>query len=351
MSTFEPGDFGRWIRDIVMGTERRIGLWLLPLFLVTAALGATLAGGLAVLYYSQQVADLREGTAGSRGQFNEVVEQVEERVEVATATIDEQVQRVRDQLANEVPVNDLGELGIYAAQTNFPNGEVRVASAFVVFSDSSETFLVTSAALVRLEDGRGVQNADLLLPSGRVGAAVHSVDDALGLAVLRSTGGSLPIPPWRPVDEDLGVGAVIHLAGIAGPDLGTVASGRVAGFSADALVTSVPVNSFVAGGPYLDSEGRVVAVASLGFAPFGPFEGGLRYGVPVRRLCDQLLRCTAADFGGDATRRPSPALRAPGGTTREGRPPPPTPEPSPQSTAEPTPQPTSEPSPTPTSTP
>lgn len=323
------------VRDAAIGTERRIGLWLLPLFLLTGLLGATLAGGLVALYYSQQVAQLRESTEGARAQLDEAVERVDATVEEATTQIEDQVRRFREQLAQGLPVDSPNDVGVYAVSARHQGGEVRVASAFTVFSNEQTTFLVTSFALVEETDGFAADRVDVYLPNQSVVGRVHSFDRDLDIAVVVLGGGPLPVLDWRAPDEVVTRGDGVYLVGVGGPGTATVAEGRVAAVSQEALVPTVPVNSFTAGGPLLDANAGVVAIAVLRYAPFGPSEGGLTYAVPIRRLCERLIRCTRADVGaedlgegGEAPRvRPLPEATTEPGATAEDPTPTPTPTP------------------------
>jgi S1-C subfamily serine protease len=331
------------LRALGVGDERRLGLWLLPLFLLTAALAATLAGGLAVLYYSQQVSSLRTETAGARAQLDEAVATVEAAVEDATTTIDEQVARVRAQLAQDPPVDSPNDAGVYAVAAAHADGEVRVGSAFTVFSDENETFLVTTYGLVARRGGGAVERVEVYLPGQTVTGAVHGFDRSLDLATVLLRGGPLPVPEWRPAEEPVELGDVLYLVGVGGPDAPAVIEGRVAAASAETVVTTIAVNSFTAGGPLLDADARVVAIAALGFAPFGPAEGPLHYAVPVRSLCRGLLRCTASDLGAAGGGEGGAVQEGAGGRAPGARATAPSPRPSPS----PTPLPSPSPSPSP----
>lgn len=336
----------RRARRVVFGDERRLGLWLLPLFLITALLGATLAGGLAVLYYAQQVADLERTTATARAALDEAVERVNTTSEEATNVIEDQVRRFREQLAQDLPITSPNESGIYALSAQHENGAVRVASGFVVFSDDSETFVVTTYGLVATDDGFAVERADVLLPGQTVRGRVHNFDPELDLAVVVLTGGPLPVLEWRPAEEDVALGDAIYHGAIAGPDTPVVAEGRIAAASASAVVPTFPVNGFTGGGPLLDPSGRVVAIATPDHLPFGPTEGGVVYAVPIRALCQALVRCTESDLGTDSLGDPSdfgpdPTDPAPGAEAQPGATPTPPPD------GEPTPPPEDEPSPDP----
>jgi hypothetical protein len=312
------------VRRVAVGDERRIGLWLLPLFLLTAALAATLSGGLAVLYYAQQVSSLRAETAEARAQLDEAVTTVETAVEEATTAIDEQVARVRAQLAQGVPVPSPNDAGVYAVAARHPDGAVRVASAFTVFSDENETFLVTSYSAVSQAGGGAVERVEVFVPGQVVAGRVHAFDRSLDLAALVLSGGPLPVTEWRPAGEPLAIGDVLYLYGIGGPDTPAIVESRVAAASAEAVVPTTPVNAFTAGGPFLDVEGRIVAVGALQYRPFGPSAGALPYAVPIRALCDGLLRCTASDVGagglGEGGSQAGDRPTAPGARAQPARP-------------------------------
>lgn len=326
-------------RDVVMGTERRIGLWVLPLFLVMGLLGATLAGGLAMLYYGQQVRDLERSTTRVLAQLEERGAEIERIADEAQDSIEDQVRQVRETIAQEAPIGSPNEVGIYAVAARHPGGEVRVGSGFTIFSDAAETFLVTSYAVVATADGFAVRTADVYLPSETVTAAVHNYDRDLDVATLRLRGGPLPVPEWRPGDQEVRRGDRVYAAGIAGPGTPTVLEGVVAGVSAQAVVPDLPLNAFLSGGPLVDASGKVVGIASTSYAPYGPVSGDLTYAVPIRAICKRLVRCTRADLaadqlgdeGGTGTIRTSPTPEPP---------PSPSPSPSPEPTTErPTPQP------------
>lgn len=290
------------LRDRILGDDRHVGLWILPLFMMAALLGAVLVGGLATLYYSQQVRDLEATTVRARRDLDRVVADVSQSATQARSEITEQVNQARDEFSRASPITSPPRAGVYAVTARHRGGEVRVGSAFTVFSNDTETFLLTTYALV--DDGQhaAVKTVDVLLPEQTVTVSVHSFDRERDLSVLTAQGGPLPVLEWRPVQDPVSPGDAVYAAGIAGPDTPAVLQGRVAGSSALAVVPDVPVNSFLAGGPLVDGAGRVVAVTSLEYAPFGAVDGTLVYAPPIRLSCEVLIDCTAADVGADSLR-------------------------------------------------
>lgn len=288
----------RPVRDAALGSRRRIGLWILPLFVLVAALAAALAGGLAFLYYGQQVDELEGTTASARADLDGAVERVGTAATEATAAIDAQVRGLEESLAEQAPVTDPNAAGVYAVAADHDGGEVRVASAFTLFSDTRETYLATAYRVVADGAGGAVPSARLSVPGqGAVPVQVHNFDAALDVAVLVAPGGPLPVLPWRPAGEPLTPGVPVFLAAVAGEDTPVVLQGTLGGVGPRAVVTDVPLNAFLTGGPLTDAAGRVVAVSSTAYTPFGEAGGDLDYAVPVRLLCRRLLQCTPEDLG------------------------------------------------------
>ncbi len=285
------------LRDRLLGDERHIGLWIFPLFVMAALLGAVLIGGLATLYYGQQVSDLEETTARARKNLDDVVGDVTTSAKQARRDINKQVNQARDEFSRNSPVDSPASAGVYAVTAEHPGGEVRVGSAFTVFSNASETFLLTSYAMVATEDGGAVETVDVFLPEQTLTVPVHSFDRERDLSILIAQGGPLPVQEWRPVDEPVQRGDAVYAVGIAGPGTPTVLQGRVAGNSDLAIIPDIPINEFLAGGPLVDGAGRVVAISSLEYAPFGAVDGTLVYAPPIRLSCEVLVDCTAADIG------------------------------------------------------
>lgn len=285
------------LRDRLFGDDRHIGLWILPLFVMAALLGAVLIGGLATLYYAQQVADLETTTATARRNLDGVVDDVSVSARRAERSIKKQVNQARDEFSRTSPVDSPQSAGVYAVTASHEGGEIRVGSAFTVFSNNAETYLLTTYALVESEGGGAVDSVDLFLPEQTVTVPVHSFDRDRDLSVLIAQGGPLPVQDWRPADEPVQRGDAVYAVGIAGPGMPTILQGRVAANSELAIIPDIPMNDFLAGGPLVDGSGRIVAVSSLAYAPFGEVDGALVYAPPIRLSCEVLVDCTAADVG------------------------------------------------------
>lgn len=313
------------VRDAVLGNERRIGLWIVPLFLIVALLGATLAGSVAALYYGQQVRRLESTTASARAEVEQARQEITATASEAQQTIDAQMRRAREELAQEAPVESPRDAGVFAVSADHAAGEVRVGSAFVIASEENQTHLVTTYDLVESGE-QAVEAVRVFLEDGPVPAVVHNYDRERDVATLRLGAGPLPVPDWRPGDDPIQAGDPVYLVGLAGPGASSVLEGRIAGVSNEALVPTTPVNSFLAGAPLVDASGRVVAMASVSYAPYGPVDGDPLYAVPLRGFCARAVDCTSVDFGEERAQEGGDEDGPPDGP--RAQPPTPPPEPS-----------------------
>lgn len=166
----------------------------------------------------------------------------------------------------------------------------RSGTGFVVVDEDDTTFLVTSLGLLddpRTEDRVPADvEVTVRLSAGATTATVHSWDEAHDLLLLRTTIRNVEPLPWREQGQGLNPGDRVVAVGTT-PDLDVVRVGtELAGVSARALVTSLPPLGLIDGGPVVDVDGAVVGVALEHHAGLG----GDPVVVPIRRLCDDLLR-------------------------------------------------------------
>jgi S1-C subfamily serine protease len=281
-------------RDRLLGGEDRLGWWLVPFFLVVGLAGAVLAGSLAVVYYGQQVDELRRETAEAREAIAGAADEVRGVADEALEAIGEEAAAIAD--AQALPLEDVSERGLVLLQVDTEvtaTGEqVRVARSsvgFVVVRDGDHDYLVTTFSL--LSDPR---RPDVPLdvpvtvrgPGGDTNAEIHSWDEERDLLLLRTRLGAVEPLEWRPADDEVGTGDRIVAVGLT-PRLEVVRLGATLGsVEGSAWVSDLPALTALDGGPVVDAQGRVIGVRS----PAPPGLGGDPAVVPVRVLCERLLR-------------------------------------------------------------
>lgn len=183
----------------------------------------------------------------------------------------------------------------------------RLGVGFTVAVEDGATFLATSYGLVRDADARAgvVEEVRVTTPNGdRVAGTVHSWDEERGIALVQAPAGELPIADWRPRGEELSVGDPLTVVGIT-PRFDPVQfDGEIGWLGRDAIVTSLPETEFLRGSPVVDVTGRVVAVHTPAYQPFGRAAGEGQAMAPVSLFCDRLLQgCETLEA--EATERPS----------------------------------------------
>jgi S1-C subfamily serine protease len=309
-------------QDRLLGAEDRLGWWLLPMFLAVGLAGAVLAGSLAVVYYGQQVDQLRRETAEARDAIAGAADEVRDVADEALVAIDEEAAAFRDRLA--LPLEDAGERGVVrlevdtevtveggTADSGAPDEgdgdteggssdertpaapeRVRVArasSGFVVVRDGDEAFVVTSFSL--LADPRR-PDVPLDVPvtvrtaAGEATAQVHSWEADRDLLLLRTQLGAIEPLDWRPADAGLVVGDRVVGVGLTTQLEVVRLGGSLASADGSVWVSDLPALAVLDGGPVVDAEGQVVGMRS----PRPPGAGGDPAIVPIRTLCDRLLR-------------------------------------------------------------
>lgn len=338
-----PSERSVWAR--LTGDLDHVGWSVLPLFVAVGLAGAVMAAALTVVYYSQQVADLEAQTRDARGELDQAVVDVEDAASDALHAIGSEVEAVQDALARTVPVEDIAALGLVVVEarvnapppasatitptpseaTQAPAGtdapqpaaegdptpsetappaptptptptrapvRPRLGVAFAVAVSGGDAFLATSYDLVVDPDARAgvVEEVVIRTINGtETLGTVHSWDEARGVALLRAPIGALPIGPWRPAAEPLDVGDRLTAIGLT-PQLEEVqVDGTVGQADAEAIVASLPDIDFLRGAPIVDREGRIVAIYTPGYRPFGAAGGDRQAIAPVALLCERML--------------------------------------------------------------
>lgn len=328
----------------LVGETDRIGWWILPAFVAVGLAGAVMAGTLAIVYYSQQVSALEAETRQGRQEVQGAVEEVQ-------GVRDRALERIRKEVAaldRGRPVEDVSRFGLVVIEARVtsssgsataasdgsvdgapdvlaqqdqqtpqeqqtqqpeqqqtqqpeqqpqepqpPPIEPRLGVGFAVAVENGATFFATSYGLVEDPTAPGGVAAEVQVttPGGdRVAGTVHSWDEQRGLALVQAAAGELPIADWRPRGESLAVGEQLTVLGIT-PQFDPVQLDGVAGWVGRSAIVSTLTSApeFLRGAPVVDVTGRVVAVHTPAYRPFGSAAGDRQALAPVGLYCDRML--------------------------------------------------------------
>lgn len=331
-------------RDRIFGSDTNLGWWVFPVFLAVGIAGAVLAGALTVVYYSQQVAGLRSDIRDTAARLDSAVEEVENARADALDEIEEQLEAVRESLARGAPVEDAAGMGVVSVrailapppQTAEPepapagDGEaqgavvqegeappeseqqpsepapppppprpVRSGSGFAVVREGPTTFFATTFSLVADPNGpNGVApEVEITINGTPVQGAVHSWDVGLDVALLRADAGDPTVAEWRPQAEPVSVGDRLFAVALAPTGTTTELATTLAAVEPRAFLTDLLTPAFALGGPLVDLDGRIVALVTQAYRPFGGDTPDGQVALPIGVLCEQLLRCGPEQLG------------------------------------------------------
>ncbi len=299
---------GEHLRETRPAPERG-GLWgrILPrtalglaTLLFFMAVAAAFSGAALFAYYRFELDDTRERVAQLEGEIADDLEFAEQaigqRTDEATAEIEGLLDELEQFTASGQTVDELLESvgpSVFLVTSVDEAGQPSVGTAFVLFSDSERSFLLTSFATVRaatVDPGPGVE-----VTQGGNGIPVQLTawDEGRDLALLIAE--DSPNLPAISVADPSSVGSgdrVFAISGL-GAEGGALVQGVVSDVSANAIQHDAPVGPQFQGGPMLNSSGELVGIASRTFAPLGFVPDTVFFGIPVREACIELVQCPA----------------------------------------------------------
>ena len=232
--------------------------------------------------------------AGFEDQVNEAVERIGTERDTAVGAVQSQLDDLEKFAASGETLNSLLEKAapsVWFVSTLDEAGQPSVGSAFVVFSDGEQSFLLASFATVRAATQNPAPKITLRKGDEQVTAALTSWDPANDLALLTLDRPNLPALEWAPTDPPLQIGDRVFVVSGLGAAGGSISQGFVADVSANGIQHDSPVGAAFQGGPLLNSAGQVLAVASRVYSPLGFAPEAVFFGVPIRTSCTEVIRC------------------------------------------------------------
>lgn len=211
-------------------------------------------------------------------------------------------QEIRNQLdelqkfaASGTTLTDLlqkAQPSVYFVTTVDQAGAPSVGTAFVVFSDSQQSFLLTSYTTIQ---------AATVQPAPRITLRKQGQDDTEAtlftwdpdhdFALLSVNRANLPSLNWISADAPPKIGDRLFAISGLGSTGASITQGFVADVSADGLQHDVAIGTQFQGGPIVNSDGEVVAVASRTYSPLHFNPQAVYFAPLVRLACDTVLKC------------------------------------------------------------
>jgi len=266
--------------------------------ILSLALGAAFSGAVLYAYY-----DYRLDTNETR--VDTYVEGFDERLDTAVKIIESEQEEARRAVRQELePLREIAASGetlaalrdkvkdsVWFVSTVGVDGQPSVGSAFVAFADAEQSFLLTSFATVRASTTRPGPGIQLQKGDDRLEAELLIWEEGRDLALVSVRRGNLPRLPWAGGDNPADIGERVFAISGLGSTGASVSQGLVADVSSVGIQHDAAIGAHFQGGPIVNSNGEVVAVASRTYSPLGFAPEAVFFAPEVRSACEQVLRC------------------------------------------------------------
>lgn len=272
-----------------------LGLAALLFFM---SIASAFSGAALFAYYRFELDDTRDRIAQVETAVSDDLETAQQVLEEDTEAAKNEIQALLDELEQFAATGQTVESllagikdSVLFVSTLDENGQPSVGTAFVLFSDSERSFLLTSYTTIRAATVSPGPDIRVRRGGEDVAVELNGWDEARDLALLIAE--DAPNLPAVEVADTSSVSTgdrvfAISALGAAG---GSIVQGFVADISARAVQHDAPVGAHFQGGPLINTRGELVAITSRRYAPLGFDPRDVFFAVPVGEACDQVVQC------------------------------------------------------------
>jgi S1-C subfamily serine protease len=300
----------QWRRDSPEWRERLVPKTVLGIsaLILSFAVGSAFSGVALYAYYQNRLdedANFNKDFAAQFGQqFDNAKKTIEADATNARAAIQNELEPLRKIAASGETLANLQKVigpSTFFVQTRDEAGKASVGSAFVIASDSRQSFLLASFTTVRAATRAPGPPGGIDVRQGNgptVKATLWTWQEDKDLALLIIDRGNLPKVTFAPASPPLKLGErVFALQGLGGTGPAPT-QGFVSDISAAGILHDAAVGQGFQGGPLVNSEGKVLGIASRSYAPLGFASDGVYFAIPSRTACEKVLKCPNGDPAG-----------------------------------------------------
>ena len=283
----EPRWRGRILPRSVLGISALI---------LAFSLGASLSGVVLYSYYEYRLGQ-------NQDKVNTFINGFTGSVKNAQDSIKAQQDAAKAQIQSELaPIKQIAAVGdtlqalltkaapaLYFVHTLDENGQPSVGTAFAVASDSRQTLLLTSFTTVKAATRQPGPDVFVRHGATETKVQVYTWQEQRDLALIILPVGSQPKLDFAAQSPTLGE-RVFGLSGL-GSQGAAITQGFVADISSAGIQHDAPLGPAFQGGPLVDSDGHVLAIDSITYAPLGFTTSGVWFAVPNKAACEKVLSC------------------------------------------------------------
>lgn len=297
---------GRWAPFLVPKTVLGMAVLILAF-----AVGSAASGVAFYSYYEYKKDTSEERVAtylqGFDKRYKTATATIKAEQENALAAIEKELEPLRRIQAEGGTLEALVDKvkgSVFFVSTLDETGQPSVGTAFAVASDSEQTLLVTSYKTVAAATRAPAPPLKVRQGDQEFKADVWTWQEERDLALLVLAKGSVPRLALASNDPPIKTGERVFAISGLGTAGGAVSQGFVADVSAAGIQHDAAVGQAYQGGPLVNSEGQVVAVASRSYAPLGFVTDGVYFAPLVRSICEKILKCpSGVEVSGPGAKR------------------------------------------------
>ncbi len=261
---------------------------------------AAFTGAVLYAYYEARLTRTNKAVEAFTAQFTDQVEQARALIEsegnAAAQQVKDQLEELQRFAASGETLTSIlerAQASVWFVSTFDDAGQPSVGSAFVVFADAEQSYLITSLAAVRAATTD--PGPDVVLHKGgeQLAASLFTWDDRYDMALLVVARGNMPSLPWAGSDPAPALGDRVFAVSGLGAAGASVTQGLLSDVSTSGFQHDAAVGAAYRGGPLLDADGEVLGMVSRTYAPL-PFDPlAVFFAPPIRAACEQVLTCPA----------------------------------------------------------
>lgn len=271
--------------------------------ILSFALGAGLSGVVLFSYYQYRLDQTNQ-------RVNALVNGYQQKFDDAEGDLDTTAQRADSQIQSRLaPIENLeGDPAALAALTKKlapsmffvhtldADGTASVGSAFVVSSNATQSLLLTSYTTIEAATHSPAPPVYVRQGSRDTQVSVRTWDAANDLALIVLPKGSLPPLKPAPGSPAPKVGDRVYAISGLGSAGASISEGAISDVSGSGLADTAAIGTQFQGGPIVNGEGQVIAVASRTFAPLGFTPKTVYYAPYLQAACSKVLTCPGGQF-------------------------------------------------------
>jgi S1-C subfamily serine protease len=291
----------------------------MSVLILAFAVGCAFSGVVFYSYYEFRKDKSEKLTAsfvdGFDQRFNTAQKTIEADAANAKTDIQKELEPLQKLRADSQVLDDLVSKdgpAVWFVRTVDSGGQPSVGSAFVVASDSNSSLLLASFTTVEAATHAPGPGITVTKSGHDMKATLWTWQPERDLALLIVNQGNQPKLKFASGSAVKTGDRVFALSGL-GAAGAAITQGFVADVSSAGIQHDAAIGPQFQGGPLVNSDGDVVAVASRTYGPLGFRTDTVTFGVPIRASCDKVLHCPSGEPGGAGDRSQQTPAQPPAG--------------------------------------